>query len=88
MRKKRFTEQQIVGVLKEAAAGAKTSELCRRHGVSEATFYKWKAKCAGMEVSDLKKLKGLEEENRRLKQMVADLSLDNRALKDVLSKNG
>jgi len=85
--RKRFTEQQIVAVLKAAAAGAKTADLCRQHGVSDATFYKWKAKYAGMEVSDLKKLKAVEEENRRLKQMVADLSLDNRALKDVLSKN-
>ena len=85
--RKRFTEQQIVGVLKAAAAGTKTADLCRQHGISEQTFYKWKAKYAGMEVSDLKRLKALEEENRRLKQMVADLSLDNRALKDVLSKN-
>lgn len=85
--RKRYTEQQIVGVLKAAAAGTKTAELCRQYGISDATFYKWKAKYAGMEVSDLKKLKAVEEENRRLKQMVADLSLDNRALKDVLSKN-
>ena len=85
--RKRFTEQQIVEVLKAAAAGAKTADLCRQYGISDATFYKWKAKYSGMEVSDLKKLKGLEDENRRLKQMVADLSLDNRALKDVLSKN-
>ena len=85
--RKRFTEQQIVGVLKASAAGTKTGELCRQYGISEPTFYKWKAKYSGMEVPDLKKLKALEEENRRLKQMVADLSLDNRALKDVLSKN-
>ncbi len=86
--RKRFTEQQIVGVLKASAAGTKPGELCRQYGISEPTFYKWKAKYSGMEVSDLKKLKALEEENRRLKkQMVADLSLDNRALKDVLSKN-
>ena len=85
--RKRFTEQQIVEVLKASAAGIKTGELCRQYGISEPTFYMWKAKYSGMEVSDLKKLKALEEENRRLKQMVADLSLDNRALKDVLSKN-
>ncbi len=85
--RKRFTEQQIVEVLKASVAGTKTGELCRQYGISEPTFYKWKTKYAGMEVSDLKKLKALEEENRRLKQMVADLSLDNRALKDVLSKN-
>jgi putative transposase len=83
---KRYTEEQIVAVLKEAEAGIKTGELCRKHGISDATFYKWKAKYAGLEVSDLRKMKALEEENSRLKQIVADLSLDNRALKDVLSK--
>jgi putative transposase len=83
---KRYTEEQIIAVLKESEAGAKTGELCRQHGISDATFYKWKAKYSGMEVSDLRKLKALEAENTRLKQMVADLSLDNRALKDVLSK--
>ncbi len=84
--RKRFTEEQIVAVLKEAEAGVKTSEICRKHGVSDATFYKWKAKYAGLEVSDLRKMKALEEENSKLKRIVADLSLDNRALKDVLSK--
>jgi putative transposase len=83
---KRYTEEQIVAVLKEAEAGLKTAEICRKHGISDATFYKWKAKYAGLEVSDLRKMKALEEENSRLKQIVADLSLDNRALKDVLSK--
>jgi putative transposase len=84
---KRYTEEQIIAVLKEADAGAKTAEICRKHGVSDATFYKWKAKYAGLEVSDLRKMKALEEENSKLKRIVADLSLDNRALKDVLSKN-
>jgi len=84
--RKRFTEEQIIAVLKEADAGVKTSEICRKHGVSDATFYKWKAKYAGLEVSDLRKMKALEEENSKLKRIVADLSLDNRALKDVLSK--
>lgn len=83
---KRFTEEQIVAVLKEAEVGMKTAEICRKHGISDATFYKWRAKYAGLEVSDLRKMKALEEENSKLKQIVADLSLDNRALKDVLSK--
>jgi len=83
---KRHTEEQIIAVLREAEAGVKTGELCRQHGISDATFYKWKTKYANMEVSDLKKMRTLEDENRRLKQIVADLSLDNRALKDVLSK--
>ena len=83
---KRYTEEQIVAVLKEAEVGMKTAEICRKHGISDATFYKWKAKYAGLEVSDLRKMKALEEENSKLKQIVADLSLDNRALKDVLSK--
>jgi len=83
---KRYSEEQIVAVLKEAEAGLKTADICRKHGISDATFYKWKAKYAGLEVSDLRKMKALEEENSRLKQIVADLSLDNRALKDVLSK--
>jgi len=83
---KRHTEEQIIAVLKEAEAGTKTGELCRQHGISDATFYKWKAKYAGMEASDLKKMRTLEDENRRLKHMVADLSLDNQALKAVLSK--
>ena len=71
MARKRYTEEQIIGVLHEAEAGAKTSELCRKHGVSEATFYKWKAKYAGLTVSELKRLRSLEDENRRLKQIVA-----------------
>jgi putative transposase len=84
---KRYTEEQIIAVLKEADSGLKTGEICRKHGISDATYYKWKAKYSGLEVSDLRKIKALEEENSKLKRIVADLSLDNRALKDVLSKN-
>lgn len=84
--RKRFTEEQIIAVLKDAEAGTKTGDICRQHGISDATFYKWKAKYSGLEVSDLRKMKALEAENSKLKQIVADLSLDNRALKDVLSK--
>jgi len=84
---KRYTEEQILAVLKEAEAGVKTAEICHKHGISDATFYKWKAKYAGMEISDLRKMKALEEENSKLKRIVADLSLDNRALKDIVSKN-
>ena len=87
MTRKRFTEEQIIGVLKESEAGAKTGELCRKHGMSEATFYKWKAKYAGLTVNELKRLRSLEEENRRLKQIVAQQALDNWALKELLSKN-
>ncbi|MBF0522101.1 MAG: transposase [Candidatus Omnitrophica bacterium] len=83
---KRHTEEQIIAVLKEAEAGTKTGELCRQHGISDATFYKWKAKYTGLEVSDLKKMRTLEDENRRLKQIVADQTLDIQALKAVLSK--
>lgn len=86
MRKSRFSEEQIIGVLKESEVGAATKELCRRHGISEQTFYRWKAKFGGMEVSDAKKLRALEDENRRLKHIVADLTLDVAALKGVLGK--
>jgi putative transposase len=85
--KKRFTEEQMIGVLREHAAGGKATELCRRHGISQATLYKWKAKFGGMEASDAKKLKALEAENAKLKKLVADLSLDKLALQDLLSKN-
>ena len=87
MRGTRYTEEQIVGILKEHEAGVGTEELCRRHGISQQTFYRWKAKYGGLEVGDALKLKSLEDENRRLKRLVADLALDNAALKDVLSKN-
>jgi putative transposase len=87
MRKSRFSEGQIIRILKESEAGARTVDLCRKYGISENTFYRWRAKFGGMEANDARKLKSLEEENRRLKQMVADLSLDNVVLKDLLSKN-
>ncbi len=87
MRKSRFTEEQIVAALKEHEAGASTKELCRRLGIATETLYNWKRKYGGMGVSEARRLRMLEEENSRLKRLVADLSLDNRALKDVLSKN-
>src|SRR5579864_8745387 len=86
MRRSRYSEEQIIGILREQEAGAATSEVCRRHGISDATFYKWKAKYGGMEVSDAKRLKGLEDENRRLKKLLAEAMLDNAALKDILGK--
>ena len=82
----RFSEEQIIGVLKEAEAGAKTGELARRHGVSEATIYNWKAKYGGLEVSEAKRLRSLEDENAKLKRLLADSMLDNAALKDLLTK--
>ncbi len=87
MRSKRHSEEQIIAVLKQAQAGVKTVEICRQHGISEQTFYRWKAKYGGLELSEAKKLRRLEEENRQLKQLVGDLSLDKQALQDVLSKN-
>lgn len=87
MRKSRFTEEQIVAALKEHEAGASTKELCRRLGIATETLYNWKRKYGGMGVSEARRLRMLEEENSRLKRLVAELSLDNRALKDVLSKN-
>ncbi len=86
MRKSRFSEEQIIAVLKEHDAGAKARDLCRKIGISEHTFYRWRSKYGGMEVSDARKLKALEEENRRLKHMVADLSLDVQMLKAVNAK--
>jgi putative transposase len=86
MKSKRFTEEQIIGILKQAQAGMKIVDLCRMHGISDATFYNWRSKYGGMEVSDAKRLKDLETENRRLKQMLADTMLENQAIKDVLSK--
>ncbi|RYF39017.1 MAG: transposase [Cytophagaceae bacterium] len=85
--KGRFSEEQIIGLLKQQEAGATVAQLCRDHNVSQGTFYKWKAKFGGMNVSEAKRLKQLEEENAKLKRLVADLSLDNVALKDLLSKN-
>ena len=86
MKGKRFTEEQIIAVLKEAEAGATVKDVCRRHGVSEQSFHRWRAKYGGMEISDAHRLRGLEDENRRLKNVVADLTLDNLALKAVLSR--
>ena len=86
MKRKRFTEEQIIGILREQEAGAKTGDLARKHGVSEATLYSWKAKFGGMDVSDAKCLKALEDENGKLKRLLADAMLDNTALKDLLSK--
>jgi putative transposase len=84
--KKRFSEEQIIGFLKEADTGIPVVELCRKHGFSDASYYKWKAKFGGMDVSDAKRLKALEEENNKLKRLLADALLDNAALKDVVSR--
>lgn len=86
MRTSRFTETQIVAILKEADAGVKVKEICRKHGVSDATYYKWKSKYGGMEASDLKRVRELEAENAKLKRMYADLALENTAMKDVIAK--
>ena len=86
MKPSRFTEEQIIGLLREHEAGAKTAELCRKHGISSATFYKWKAKFGGMDVSDARRLKALEDENAKLKKLLAEAMLDNVMLKDIASK--
>ena len=86
MKRSRFTEEQIVGILKEQEAGQKTADVCRKHGISEGTFYKWKAKYGGLEVSDARRLKALEDENAKLKKLLAETMLDNAVLKDLNSK--
>ncbi len=87
MRRKRFTEEQIIGILKEHQAGAVVRELCRRHGMAEQSFYRWKSKYGGMEVSEARKLKALEEENRQLKKLLAESMLDVATLREMLGKN-
>ena len=86
MKRSKFTEEQIIGILREQDAGAKTADICRRHGISSATFYAWKSKFGGMDVSDAKRLKALEEENSKLKRLLAEAMLDQTALKDLLSR--
>ncbi len=88
MKKTRFTESQIVSILKEADSGIKVDQLCRQYGMSPATYYNWKSKYGGMEASDVKRLKELEEENNRLKKMYANLSLEHEAVKDLIAKKG
>jgi putative transposase len=86
MKRSRFSEEQIIGILKEGEAGAKTGEICRKHGICEQTYYRWKSKYGGLDVSEARRLRQLEDENRRLKQMVAEQALDIQALKGVLAK--
>jgi putative transposase len=86
MKPSRFTEEQIIGALREQESGTKTTDVCRKHGISSATFYKWKAKYGGLEVSDARRLKALEDENRRLKKLLAEAELDKAMLKEIASK--
>ena len=86
MKRSRFTEEQIIAILREQEVGAKTADVCRKHGISDATFYKWKAKFGGMDVSDARRLKALEDENGKLKKLLAEAMLDNAMLKDIAAK--
>ena len=88
MKRRRFSEEQIIAILREQEAGAKTADVCRRYGISDATFYKWKAKYGGLEVSEAKRLKALEDENAKLKKLLAEAMLDNAMLKDIAAKSG
>ncbi|MDR6789956.1 putative transposase [Sphingomonas sp. BE138] len=87
MKRSRFSDEQIIAIVKEQEAGTKTADVCRRHGISDATFYKWKAKYGGLEISEARRLKALEDENARLKRLLADAMLDNAALKEIVGKN-
>ncbi len=88
MKRSRFSDEQIIAIVKEQEAGTKTADVCRKHGISDATFYKWKAKYGGLEISEARRLKALEDENARLKRLLADAMLDNAALKEIAGKNG
>ena len=87
MKRSRYTEEQIIGILKEHAAGLSASDLCRKHGISDATFYTWRKKYGGLELSEAKRLRALEDENRRLKKLLAESVMDNATLKEMLTKN-
>lgn len=87
MKRSRFSDEQIIAIVKEQEAGARTADVCRKHGISDATFYKWKAKYGGLEISEARRLKALEDENARLKRLLADAMLDNAALKEIAGKN-
>lgn len=87
MKRSRFSDEQIIAIMKEQEAGTKTADVCRKHGISDATFYKWKAKYGGLEISEARRLKALEDENARLKRLLADAMLDNAALKEIAGKN-
>lgn len=87
MKRSRFSDEQTIAIVKEQEAGTKTADVCRKHGISDATFYKWKAKYGGLEISEVRRLKALEDENARLKRLLADAMLDNAALKEIAGKN-